>query len=55
MLYDTDSFLRGLDNGNRRGRTRTSTQSKRRVIGAFMFGVLVGAVALAEVTAFIVD
>lgn len=54
MLYDTDSFLRGLDNGNRRGHTRSRTQGKRKMIGAFLLGVLVGAVALAEVTAFLV-
>lgn len=49
MIYDTDSYLRGLDNGNRRGYVRS--HGKRNMALAFIAGMIVGAVVVMEVTA----
>lgn len=49
-LYDTDSYLRGLDNGNRRGHIRN--HSKRNMLLAFAAGVAVGITLVVEVTAY---
>ena len=53
MLYDTDSYLRGLANGSNRGRIRSKTRERVRLALAFAVGVVTGIVLLAEFTAYV--
>lgn len=53
MLYDTDSYLRGLDNGNRRGHIRNKNRERAKLVLAFLAGVSTGIIILVEFTAYV--
>jgi hypothetical protein len=52
-LYDTDSFLRGLDNGNRRGYIRNKRKRYAQTAAIFGIGFAAGILTLAEITAYV--
>lgn len=53
MLYETDSYLRGLRNGVRRATVRYRVRKHRGYIAAFILGAMIGALAITEVYSFV--
>jgi hypothetical protein len=53
MMYDTDSYLRGLDNGNRRCAIRIGSVNAKIIISLFS-GIIIGSAVTLEAVSFYV-